>query len=90
MGEFAVLQTEGYHSNYAVAISETSICRIHKKDLDQYLDRYPEIMRRILSDITKRLQLSENKLCKSVLNLLKLELLIFYQKMLKMKKTILM
>lgn len=61
MGEVAVLQTEGYHSNYAEAISETSICRIHKKDLDQYLDRYPEIMRRILSDITKRLQLSEKQ-----------------------------
>ena len=61
MGEVAVLQTEGYHSNYAEAISETSICRIHKKNLDQYLDLYPEIMRRILSDITKRLQLSEKQ-----------------------------
>ncbi len=61
MGEVAILQTESYHSNYAEAISETSICRIHKKNLDQYLDRYPEIMRRILSDITKRLQLSEKQ-----------------------------
>ena len=54
-------QTESYHSNYAEAISEVSICRIHKKDMDDYLGAYPEIMRRILSDVTKRLQVSEKQ-----------------------------
>lgn len=61
MGEVAIFQTESYHSNYAEAISEVSICRIHKKDMDNYLDAYPEIMRRILSDVTKRLQVSEKQ-----------------------------
>ena len=54
-------QTESYHSNYAEAISEVSICRIHKKDMNDYLDAYPEIIRRILSDVTKRLQVSEKQ-----------------------------
>jgi len=61
MGEVAIFQTESYHSNYAEAISEVSICRIHKKDMDDYLGAYPEIMRRILSDVTKRLQVSEKQ-----------------------------
>lgn len=61
MGEVAIFQTESYHSNYAEAISEVSICRIHKKDMNDYLDAYPEIMRRILSDVTKRLQVSEKQ-----------------------------
>ncbi len=90
MGEVAILQTESYHSNYAEAISETSICRIHKKNLDQYLDLYPEIMRRILSDITKRLQLSEKQTVQVSTEPVEARIIDFLSENVEDEKTILM
>ena len=34
---------------------------IRKADLDNHLDNYPEITRRILADVTRRLQVSEKQ-----------------------------
>lgn len=40
---------------------DTTVCMLHKADLDNHLDNYPEITRRILADVTKRLQVSEKQ-----------------------------
>lgn len=61
IGEVAIFQADRRHNNYAEAILDTSVCMIHKKDLDEYLDAYPEITRRILADVTQRLQTSEKQ-----------------------------
>lgn len=60
-GEVAIFQPDSHHNNYAEASVNTSICMIHKKDLEGYLDAYPEITRRILADVVKRLETSEKQ-----------------------------
>lgn len=60
-GEVAIFQPNSHHNNYAEASLDTTVCMIRKEDLDGYLDAYPEITRRLLADVTGRLQTSEKQ-----------------------------
>lgn len=60
-GEVAIFQSDRRHHSYAVAALDTTVCMIRKADLDNHLDNYPEITRRILADVTQRLQVSEKQ-----------------------------
>ncbi|MDO4671206.1 MAG: Crp/Fnr family transcriptional regulator [Aerococcus sp.] len=58
-GEVAIFQPESFHTSYAEATMDSSICILNKNDLDRYLTAYPEITRRILATVTQRLQTLE-------------------------------
>ncbi len=57
-GELALF-SESTHESYAQAMEDTEVCMIHRRDLQDFLMRYPSISLKILSEFSKRLEKSE-------------------------------
>lgn len=60
-GELAIFQPGQVHENYAEALQKSTICLINRKDLQTYLESYPQISLKILSEMTARLKESEKQ-----------------------------
>ena len=58
IGELSLF-TSDTSANYAEAMSNTEICAIHRKDLQEMLVTHPEISLKILEEIGKRLKEAE-------------------------------
>lgn len=59
-GELALFR-ESIHEAYAEAMSETDVCMISRKDLQEFLLKYPTISLKILSEFSNRLETSEKQ-----------------------------
>ncbi len=59
-GELALFK-QSVHDSYAEALIETSICQIQRKDLQQFLLKYPSISLEILKELSNRLDQSEKQ-----------------------------
>lgn len=59
-GELALFR-ESIHESYAEAMSKTDVCMISRKDLQEFLLKYPTISLRILSEFSNRLETSEKQ-----------------------------
>lgn len=57
-GELALF-SESTHESYAQAMEDTEVCMIHRRDLQDFLMRYPSISLKILSEFSRRLEKSE-------------------------------
>src|SRR5690606_37766877 len=60
-GELAIFQPGQVHESYAEALQKSTICLINRKDLQTYLESYPQISLKILSEMTARLKESEKQ-----------------------------
>lgn len=59
-GELAVFN-ESMHESFAQAMEDTEVCMINRKDLQDFLMRYPSISIKILTEFSKRLEKSEKQ-----------------------------
>jgi CRP/FNR family transcriptional regulator len=59
-GELALFR-ESVHEAYAEAMEPTQVCFVSRRDLQQYLVKYPEISLKILSEFSERLEQSEKQ-----------------------------
>ncbi|HHU91438.1 MAG TPA: Crp/Fnr family transcriptional regulator [Clostridiaceae bacterium] len=57
-GELALF-SESTHESYAQAMEDTEVCMINRRDLQDFLIRYPSISLKILSEFSRRLEKSE-------------------------------
>lgn len=57
-GELALF-SQSTHESYAQAMEETEVCMINRRDLQDFLIRYPSISLKILSEFSRRLEKSE-------------------------------
>lgn len=60
-GESTIFSEDTYHDHFAEATKKTSICAIHRENLQELLDDYPEISMKILQSMSDRLQQSEKQ-----------------------------
>lgn len=60
-GESTIFSEGTYHDHFAEATKKTSICAIHRENLQELLDDYPEISMKILQSMSDRLQQSEKQ-----------------------------
>ncbi|MGE5619637.1 MAG: Crp/Fnr family transcriptional regulator [Sphingomonadaceae bacterium] len=59
-GELALFR-ESIHESYAEAMEPTEVCIISRRDLQQYLLKYPQISLKILAEFSERLEKSEKQ-----------------------------
>lgn len=59
-GELALFR-ETLHESYAEAMEVTKVCMIQRKDLQEFLMKYPSISLKILSEFSNRLEESEKQ-----------------------------
>lgn len=59
-GELALFR-ESIHESYAEAMTDTNVCTITRTDLQGFLMMYPSISLKILSEFSKRLEISEKQ-----------------------------
>ena len=59
-GELALF-SESTHESYAQAMEYTEVCMINRRDLQNFLIRYPSISLKILSEFSSRLEKSERQ-----------------------------
>jgi CRP-like cAMP-binding protein len=59
-GELALFN-ETTHESYAQAMEDTEVCMINRRDLQDFLMRYPSISIKILSEFSRRLEESERQ-----------------------------
>ena len=59
-GEYALFN-ESTHASYAEAMKNTRICAINRKDLQDFLTKYPAISLKILTEFSRRLDRSEKQ-----------------------------
>lgn len=57
-GELALFN-ESIHESYAQAMEDTEVCMINRRDLQDFLMRYPSISLKMLSEFSRRLEKSE-------------------------------
>lgn len=60
-GELALFK-ESIHGDYAEAVEKTEICSIQRRDLQELLQRYPNISLKILSEFSNRLGHAESQM----------------------------
>lgn len=60
-GELVIFQPDEIHVNYAEAMTQSSICTIQQDDLSMFLEEYPKIALKIISEITARLKNAERQ-----------------------------
>lgn len=60
-GELALFK-ESIHDDYAEAMEKTDICSIQRGDLQEFLQRYPNISLKILSEFSNRLGQAESQM----------------------------
>lgn len=60
-GELALFK-ESIHDDYAEAMEKTDICSIQRADLQEFLQRYPNISLKILSEFSIRLGQAESQM----------------------------
>lgn len=60
-GELAIFQQGEVHVSYAEAVEKSSICLIKQADLLGYLEEFPQISLKIISEMTSRLKESEKQ-----------------------------
>lgn len=60
-GELALFK-ESIHDDYAEAMENTDICSIQRADLQEFLQRYPNISLKILSEFSSRLGQAESQM----------------------------
>jgi len=59
-GELSLF-SESIHEEYAVAMEETSVCMIHRKEFQDLLLKYPSIAMKVLAEFSKRLEQSQRQ-----------------------------
>lgn len=59
-GELALFN-ESLHEAYAEAMEETQVCRIERRDLQEFLVKFPSISLKILAEFSNRLEQSEKQ-----------------------------
>jgi CRP/FNR family transcriptional regulator len=59
-GELALF-SESTHESFAQAMEDTEVCMIKRKDLQDFLMRYPSISIKLLAEFSKRLEKSEKQ-----------------------------
>lgn len=59
-GELSLF-SESIHEDYAVAMEETSVCMIHRKEFQDLLLKYPSIAMKVLAEFSKRLEQSQRQ-----------------------------
>ncbi|MHA8137650.1 Crp/Fnr family transcriptional regulator [Lactobacillaceae bacterium Scapto_B20] len=60
-GEWSLFQPNHPHNNYVEAISDVAICKISRTDMIELLKQNPQISVQILSQMSKRLEQSEDQ-----------------------------
>lgn len=60
-GEWTVFSDDTYHEHFAEATKKSSICTIHREELQELLEEYPEISMKILQAMSDRLSQSEKQ-----------------------------
>lgn len=60
-GEWSIFTDDTSYDNYAQAVEDTKVCLLKQKDFKNLLVEYPEISIKILSEMSNRLETSENQ-----------------------------
>ncbi|XJS10205.1 Crp/Fnr family transcriptional regulator [Aerococcaceae bacterium WGS1372] len=63
-GEWTLFNQDGVHGDYAQAMVDTTICQIRQEDFQALLSDYPAISMKLLSEMSKRLEVSEKQTAK--------------------------
>lgn len=84
-GELALF-SESIHESYAETIEETMVCTITRRDLQEFLTKFPSISLKILAEFSKRLEASEKQTARFATEKVETRIALFLTELIKEAK----